>query len=253
MANQNQGGGSGRPPAPPGYAPAPPQGAPPPQQQQGYPQQGQYPQQPYPQQQQQPYPQQQYPQQGQYPQQQGYPQQGQYPQQQQGYPPQQQYPQQQGQYPGQYGQPPQPGQYPQQPPQGQYGQGYPQQGYGGYPPGQPQPLAPNDPLGLGVPANPWFPGALVSFFLPGLGLLFVPRPEVKAIGVKIFVGYLVASIGLGVLVVVSNIIGIYGVGYAFSSVNGILQLLARIGAVLHTHDTTVKVYPNLGQPIVFKK
>src|SRR5207302_1674823 len=118
MANQNQGGGSGRPPAPPGYAPV---------QQPG-----------------------------------GAPAQGAPPQQQGGYPP---------------------------------APGYPQQGYGGYPQGQPQPLVPNDPLGLGMPANAWFPGALVSFFFPGLGLLFVPRSEIKTLGVKIFVGYLAASIG----------------------------------------------------------
>ena len=47
-----------------------------------------------------------------------------------------------------------------------------------------------------MPANAWFPGALVSFFFPGLGLLFVPRSEIKTLGVKIFVGYLAASIGL---------------------------------------------------------
>jgi hypothetical protein len=110
----------------------------------------------------------------------------------------------------------------------------------------------NDPLGLGAPTNAWFPGALLSFFFPGLGLLFVPRPEAKSLGIKIFIGYVVATIGIAVLVVICNVAGIYSVGTIFTLLNSLFQLGARVGAMLHTHDTTVKAFPNLGAPIVFK-
>jgi len=76
---------------------------------------------------------------------------------------------------------------------------------------------------------------------------------VKALGVKIFVGYLVASIALGILMVIMRVVEVYAIASLFSGLNGLLQLVARIGGMLHTHDTTVKVYPNLGQPIAFKK
>ncbi len=198
---------------PPGYPP-------------GTPQQG------YPQQQQQGYPQQQQPQYQQQPQQ---PPMGQ-PQPQQGY----------GQPQGGYGAPQgQPG-YPQQQ------QGYPQQGY-------PQQQPYQDPMaamGLAapgaLPTNAWVPAAIVSFFLPGIGLLFLPNPQYKSLGIKIFVGYLI--LGLVVPIVLSVVISITHV-YQLGYINYPLYLvrLAHIISLIHTHDCTVKINPALGQPIFFKK
>ena len=160
--------------------------------------------------------------------------------------------QQRYQYPpqGQYGQAP--GAYPQQgappgyaPPQGYAPPGA--QGYG-YPPPQ-QPLAAShDPLGLGAPQNPWFPGALISFFFPGLGLLVVPGQEAKILGVKVFAAFFVASILVYAGLAALTLAGVY-LGF----VGSIFQLVAHVGGALHTHDVIVKAYPNLGAPIAFKK
>lgn len=236
MANfNNQGGGP-----PPGYPPpgSPPQGPPQP----GYPQQG-APQQGYPQQ--------------------GAPQQG---APQQGYPPPQQapYAPPPGAPPPGYP-PPQQGYAPQgAPPQGYPPpqQGYPQQGapQPGYPqqPGYPpQPgYNPQDPfqqLGLGgMPTNAWVPSALISFFFPGIGLLFLPKPEYKTLGIKIFVAYLVVMIFLPVAIsIVSSITGIYALGYLGYAFH-LLRLVIHPGAAIHSHDCTVKLNPQLGQPIFFK-
>jgi hypothetical protein len=190
-------------------------GYPPPQQ--GYPQQQQPQQQGYPQQP----PQQGYPQQQQ-PQQQGYPQQ----------PPQQGYPQpQQG-----YAQPPQQG-YPQQ--------GYPQQGYGMGPSVQ-------NPLGMGgVPQNAWMPAALISFFLPGLGLAFLPSPELKSLGIKIFIAYIVVTLVIPMVFgIIGSVTGIYQLWWIMRLAN--VFRLAHIASAIHTHDATVKLNPQLGQPIFFK-
>ena len=160
----------------------------------------------------------------------------------------------QGQHPpqGQYGQAPPQGQYPQQgappgyaPPQGYASPGG--QGYG-YPPPQ-QPLAAShDPLGLGAPQNPWFPGALISFFFPGLGLLVVPGQEAKILGIKVFAAYIVASI-----VLIFLVIGVAFAGVPLGFLYSVFHIGARVGGALHTHDVIVKAYPNLGAPIAFKK
>ena len=224
MANfNNQGGGP-----PPGYPPPgyPPQGQPQQgQPQQGYPPQGAPQQQGYPQQPQQPYP----PQQGAPPQ--GYP-----PPQQQGYAPQQAAPPQ--------GYPP-----PQQ-------QGYPPQQQG-YPPQQ-QGYNPQDPLAQmgmsagGLPTNAWIPAALISFFFPGVGLFFLPKPEYKSLAIKIFVGYLVVMIFAPVAIsIVANVTGIYAIGYT-GYLFHLLRLVIHPGAAIYTHDCTVKLNPALGQPLVFK-
>ena len=237
MGNNNYG---GPPPGGGGY---------PPPQQGGYPQQ-QQPQQGYPQQpQQQGYPQQQ-PQQG-YPQQQapqGYPPQQQQQQPQQGYPPQQ--PQQQQQAPQQgYPQPQQGYAQPQQgyaqPQQGYPQQGYPQQNYGMGPSVQ-------NPLGMGgVPQNAWMPAALISFFLPGIGLAFLPSPELKSLGIKIFIAYLVVTVVIPVAFgIIGSITGIYQLWWIMRLAN--VFRLAHIASAIHTHDATVKLNPQLGQPIFFK-
>ena len=246
MSNFQNSGGGGPPGYPPGGYGQPPYGQP---QQPGQPQQGygqpQAPQQPqqgypqpqqagYPQQQQQGYPQQQQqgyapPQQGGYPQPQPQPQQGYAPPPQQGFPqPQQGYPQQQQGYPPQ--------------------QGYPQQGY-------PQPGYPQDPLaGLSgaAPTNPWIPAALVSFFFPGLGLLFVPRPELKSTGIKIFVGYIACMWAVPIAIaMIARVTGIYAIGYVGYPFR-LIGLLFHIGSMIYTHDAVCKRYPNLGAPIFFK-
>jgi hypothetical protein len=263
MGNFGSGGG------PPGQPPYPPPGP------YGQPQQQQPQQQGYPQQQpqQQGYPQQQQPQ----PQQQGYPQQPQQgypPQQPQGYPPPQQpgyAPPQQQQPPGGYGQQPgypppggQPG-YP--PPGGQPGYpppggqpGYPppggQPGYppqGGYP-GYQQPYG-QDPLGLagGMPTNAWIPGAIVSLFFPAMGLLFLPRADLKATGIKIFVAWIVCMWVLPIaLSIIASTTGIYALGYIGYPFR-LVGLLFHIGGMIFTHDAACKLNPSLGSPIFFKR
>lgn len=156
-------------------------------------------------------------------------------------------------YPG-YGQPPQGQPYPgygQVPPQGQP---YPGHGYpppGGYPqqPGYPPPQGSQNPFdSIGAPTNAWVPGALVSFFLPGIGLLLIGRPEYKSLAIKIFVGYVACVFGSIVFGIVTAIIG---VGFV-ASLPGFLFPLASVASLIHTHDVTVKAYPHLGQPIFFK-
>lgn len=241
MSNFNQGGPPGGGPpnpyaqtqlgGPPGYAP-PPQ---PQQQQQGY-----APPPPQPQ--------------GYAPQPQGYappqPPQGYAPQAPQGYAPQQP----QGYAPQQPGYAPPPG-YPQQQP------GYPPPGAApGYPP-QPGYGAPGmgwgaqapDLSGGALPTNPWIPGAIVSFFFPGLGLLFLPRPEMKSMAVKIFVGYLIAMWGLPIMLsVIASVTGVYALGYLGYPFR-LLGLVFHVGSMLYTHDMAVKLNPALGQPLAFKK
>jgi len=161
--------------------------------------------------------------------------------------------------PGGYGQPPHgqppygqpyPG-YGQVPPQGQP---YPGHGYappGGYPqhPGYPPPQASQNPFdGIGAPTNAWIPGALVSFFLPGIGLMLIGRPEYKALAIKIFVGYIALVIGSIVFTVVMTI---FGLGL-LSSLVGLVLSVAPFASLIHTHDMTVKAYPHLGKPIFFK-
>ncbi len=275
-------GGGGQPPGyPPGYPPQQGQPQQPQQPQYGQPQQPQQPQYGQPQQPQQPqYGQPQAPQQPQqgYPQQPQQPQYGQ-PQQQQGYPQQQpqqpQYgqPQQQPGFPPPQGAPPQGAPPPGYPPPGQQGyaqqqapQGYPQQpgapGYApqpGYPQqGYGQPGFQQDPLaamGIGggaLPTNAWFPAAIVSFFLPGIGLLFLPNPQFKSLGIKIFVGYIAAAwilpIVIGVMASVTHIYALDYLRYPF----WFFRLVPFV-ALIHTHDLTVKLNPALGQPIFFKK
>ena len=101
---------------------------------------------------------------------------------------------------------------------------------------------------IGAPTNAWFPGAIVSFFFPGLGLLLIGRPEYRSLGIKIFVGYVACVFGLVLFGIVTAIIG---VGFV-ASLPGFLFPLASVASLIHTHDVTVKAYPHLGQPIFFK-
>ena len=104
----------------------------------------------------------------------------------------------------------------------------------------------------GMPTNPWVPGAIVSFFFPGLGLLFLPNPQLKSLGIKVFVGYVIVMIGLPITIaVVAGLTGIYALGYLGSLLH-LFRLVIHPAAMLHTHDATVKMNPALGKPILFK-
>lgn len=164
-----------------------------------------------------------------------------------------------------YAQPPHGGQpYPgyghPQPPPGQPhpGHGYappPGHGYaqpGGYPqqPGHPPPQAPSqNPFdSLGAPTNAWVPGALVSFFLPGIGLLLIGKPEYKSLGIKIFVGYVALVFGS---IIFAFVMAFAGLGF-LSKLVGLVLTVAPAASLIYTHDMTVKAYPHLGKPIFFK-
>lgn len=125
----------------------------------------------------------------------------------------------------------QPGAYPHQP---------------GYPP--PQGASQNPFDSVGAPTNAWVPGALVSFFFPGIGLLLIGRPEYKSLAIKIFVGYIALVFGSIVFGVILSIIGL---GFIWSILS-LAIMAAPIASLIHTHDLTVKAYPHLGQPIFFK-
>jgi len=169
----------------------------------------------------------------------------------QGYaPPQPGYPPQQQGYPAPPPGYPPPG-YPQQgPPPGYPPPGYPPQG--GYP--QQQPFG-ADPLGglTGMPTNAWIPSALISFFFPGIGLLLLPRPELKSMGIKIFVTYIVTLIGLPIVIsIVRALTDIYAIGYLQHPLH-LVRLVFHVGAMIYTHDACCKLNPSLGSPIFFKK
>jgi hypothetical protein len=108
-------------------------------------------------------------------------------------------------------------------------------------------------LGLGGAAtNAWVPAAVISFFFPGIGLLLLGRNELKALGVKIFVAYLVLTIAIPITIgVVGGVLGIYGL-WSIWRLAYLARLLLHPLAMVHTHDATVKLYPHLGQPILFK-
>jgi hypothetical protein len=96
------------------------------------------------------------------------------------------------------------------------------------------------------------PAAVLSFFFPGIGLLLLGRSELKALGVKIFVGYLVLTVALPVAVgVVGSVVGMYGL-WSIWQLAYLARLIIHPLAMIHTHDATVKIAPQLGQPLVFK-
>ena len=95
------------------------------------------------------------------------------------------------------------------------------------------------------------PGAVVSFFFPPLGLIFL-GPQQKSSAIKLFVVYLVASIVLSVLVSITYSIS-YSLGGLMSGLYSLIQLALHVGGMIHTHDETVRAFPQLGQPIYFKQ
>jgi len=110
----------------------------------------------------------------------------------------------------------------------------------------------NDPLGLATPpTNEWVPGPIVSFFFPGLGLLFL-GPADKTLAFKIFGGYIAVTVGVVILQILFALAGVPFINSMFSLLGTIVHLVSHVGGMIHTHDTVVKYYPNLGNPIFFK-
>ena len=209
----------------------------------------------------------------------GQPAQPQQPQQQWGQP-QQQQPQQPA-----WGQP---AQQPQQgfgapPPAGGYapppGAPMPGQGFGAAPPaggfgapgsfGAPGVVptfggAPGGEVGA-PPTNPWFPHAVVSAFFPPLGLLMLKDgKDRKKFALTIFAGYVIAWVVLSFVlypIIGTSSTNVYGTQIVTENFLGtilriliwFLRLAAFAFGLIYTHDEVVRSYPNLGNPIFFKK
>lgn len=98
----------------------------------------------------------------------------------------------------------------------------------------PPPVAPagSQPMHPAVPA-------IVSLFLPGIGLLFVPGKQ--GLGLGIFAGYVVLGI-------VGFILSFVFIGLCVL----LLMPLANIAAAIHSWDEAAKVSGGQFQPILFK-
>lgn len=103
-----------------------------------------------------------------------------------------------------------------------------------------------------APTNPWFPAALVSFFLPGIGLLLLSDKKRTKLAIAIFATTVVGHIVLSCMGIVSGMFS-SGLGMLFSILNWFFGLVMHIGSAIHTHDETVRSYPQLGRPILFEK
>jgi hypothetical protein len=116
----------------------------------------------------------------------------------------------------------------------------PPSGYPTYTPQQsPQSYQPQVP-GAGQPVHPGI-AAIVSFFLPGIGLLFVPNKQKLAF--TVFGGY----IGLWVLFVLLTIVTL-GIGACLF----FIPFLANITAAIHSWDEAAKASGGQFQPLLFK-
>ncbi|HVG30099.1 MAG TPA: zinc-ribbon domain-containing protein [Pyrinomonadaceae bacterium] len=120
---------------------------------------------------------------------------------------------------------------PQTPPPSAYPTYTPQQSPRTY-----QPQAP----GAGQPVHPAV-AAIVSFFLPGIGLLFVPNKQKLAF--MIFGGY----IGLWVLLTIIAVVTL-GIGACLF----FIPFIANIGIAIHSWDEAAKVSGGQFQPLLFK-
>lgn len=110
---------------------------------------------------------------------------------------------------------------------------------------QPQQPAP----GYGQPAvgggsQPMHPAvpAIVSFFLPGIGLLFVPNKA--GLGMGIFAGF----VGLIIVFTLFAFVTL-GLGACLTP----LLMLANVAAGIHSWDEAAKASGGQFQPILFKK
>jgi hypothetical protein len=100
---------------------------------------------------------------------------------------------------------------------------------------QPQPAG-----GSSQPMHPAVP-AIVSFFVPGIGLLFVPNKA--GLGLGIFAGYVVLVFILIVLAVIT-----LGIGSCLF----FLLPLANVAAAIHSWDEAAKTSGGQFNPILFK-
>lgn len=130
----------------------------------------------------------------------------------------------------------------------------PPSGEGGYaPPSPPQPNYPvhNQPhvpapgyqqpvVGGSQPMHPAVP-AIVSFMLPGIGLLFVPNKA--GLGMGIFAGY----VGLIVVFMIFAFVTL-GLGTCLAPV----LMLANVAAGIHSWDEAAKASGGQFQPLLFK-
>jgi hypothetical protein len=90
------------------------------------------------------------------------------------------------------------------------------------------------------PMHPAIP-AIVSLFLPGIGLLFVPGKA--GLGIGIFVGYILLWVVLTVVAVVT-----LGLGSCLF----FLTPLINVAAAIHSWDEAAKNSNGQFQPILFK-
>lgn len=127
---------------------------------------------------------------------------------------------------------------------------------GGYTPQTPPPTAPSNyptytppqgaqgyqPQGAGSaqPVHPAIP-AIISLFLPGIGLLMVPNKQKLAF--TIFGGY----IGLNVVLILLTIVTL-GIGACIYP----LIVIANVAAAVHSWDEAAKSSGGQFQPILFK-
>ena len=123
---------------------------------------------------------------------------------------------------------------------------------GGYAPQTPPPNYPSYNAGQNMtpsyqqtntgnqPMHPAIP-AIVSLFIPGIGLLFVPNKA--GLGLGVFAGYAALNIVLFVLAVVTLGIG----SCLFLAVP-----LVNVAAAIHSWDEEAKVSNGQFQPILFK-
>jgi len=97
------------------------------------------------------------------------------------------------------------------------------------------------PIGGAQPMHPAIP-ALVSFFFPGIGLLFVPGKQ--GLGFGIFAGYVGLIIVMTILAFIT-----FGLGSCLF----FLLPLVNIGTAIHSYDEAAKQSNGQFQPILFKK
>lgn len=104
------------------------------------------------------------------------------------------------------------------------------------------PYQPQMPVGGGAsqPMHPAVP-AIVSLFVPGIGLLFVPNKA--GLGLGIFAGYVVLWIVMFVIALVT-----LGIGTCLF----IFLPLANVAAAIHSWDEAAKASRGQFQPLLFK-
>lgn len=116
----------------------------------------------------------------------------------------------------------------------------PPSGYPPYSPGQNMTPSYQQTPGASQPMHPAVP-AIVSFFLPGIGLLFVPNKV--GLGIGVFAGYIALNIVLFVLAVITLGIG----SCLFLAVP-----LVNVAAGIHSWDEAAKSSNGQFQPLLFK-